>query len=167
MKYLKYLKYILKHKWYVFLECWKKDKTWLGIIHDWSKFLPSEFIPYANHFYGKGKDIKTGRDATGYYRAGDSDDNKFNFAWLLHQKRNKHHWQWWILPMDDGTEKIFPMLYRYRGEMVCDWKGAGRAQNSKCTIEEWYEKNKDKMRLASSTRTLLEYDIHDSYLKSK
>ncbi len=25
---------------------------WQGITHDWSKFLPSEWIPYAEYFYG-------------------------------------------------------------------------------------------------------------------
>ena len=156
MKYLKYLKYILKHKWYVFLECKREKLIWLGITHDLSKFLPSEFIPYANHFYGEGRDIKTGRDATGYYRAGDSGESEFDFAWLLHQKRNRHHWQYWILPMGDGTEKLFNMPYEYRVEMLCDWKGAGKAQNSNLTVLEWYEKNKDKMRLSSYTETMLE-----------
>jgi len=52
MKYLKYLKYILKHKWYVMIECFKNGLIWRGLMHDLSKFLPSEFIPYANFFYG-------------------------------------------------------------------------------------------------------------------
>jgi len=156
MKYLRYLKYVLKHRWYVFLECCKVGQYWLGIIHDLSKFLPSEFVPYAKHFYGKGRDIKTGRDATGYYRAGDSGEDDFDFAWLLHQKRNRHHWQYWILPMDDGIEKIFDMRDKYLVEMFCDWAGAGKAQKSKLSTKEWYEKNKGKMRLSLNTRIWLE-----------
>ena len=50
--YWKYLKAVLKHKWFVFIECRKLGIPWLGVIHDLSKFLPSEFIPYARYFYG-------------------------------------------------------------------------------------------------------------------
>lgn len=159
MKHIKYLKYVLRHRWFVFLECTKEDHFWLGLLHDWSKLLPSEFFPYAEHFYGKGKDITSGRDKTGYYRVGDSSDSKFNFAWLLHQKRNKHHWQWWILPMDDGTTKVFDMPVKYMIEMICDWRGAGRAQGNKTAVVEWYEKNKDKMTLSSSTRSWIEFEL--------
>ena len=32
--------------WYVFVECAKRGILWRGLIHDWSKILPSEFVPY-------------------------------------------------------------------------------------------------------------------------
>jgi len=51
-KYILYLKYIIRHKWYVGIECFKMGVYWRGITHDLSKFLPSEFIPYAKYFYG-------------------------------------------------------------------------------------------------------------------
>ena len=50
MKYLAYLKKLLLHKWFVFLECLKMGMPLVGLIHDWSKFLPDEFIPYARYF---------------------------------------------------------------------------------------------------------------------
>lgn len=94
MKYFRYLNYVIRHKWFVFLECCKLGIPYLGIIHDWSKVLPSEFIPYARYFYGeKGDNIKKSRDKTGYYKPYDTGNSLFDFAWLLHQKRNKHHWQ--------------------------------------------------------------------------
>ena len=168
MKYFKYLSYVIRHKWFVFIECCKLEEIWLGIIHDWSKFLPSEFIPYARHFYGEGshhkngshacKGIKTGRDETGYYKAGDTGDDLFDFAWLLHQKRNKHHWQWWILPEDDGGIKIFSMSDKYRQEMLADWRGAGRAQKTPDT-KVWYKKNGHKMKLSPRTRYWVEGNI--------
>lgn len=55
IKYLKYLRYLLRHKWYVGIECFKRGLYWRGIIHDMSKFRPAEFIPYTNFFYGKGR----------------------------------------------------------------------------------------------------------------
>jgi len=156
LKYLKYLNYVLRHKYFVFIECAMFGMFWHGLLHDMSKFRPSEFIPYANHFYGGGRDIKSGRDKSGYYRAGDSGEDSFDLAWLLHQKRNKHHWQWWVLLMDDGTTKIFEIEEKYVWEMICDWRGAGKAQNSKLTTKEWYGINKYKMTLHDNTRLFIE-----------
>jgi len=161
-KYLRYLNYLIKHKWFVFLESCKEGIMWQGFIHDLSKFLPSEFFPYVEHFYG-GKDyndINKGRDETGYYKPTDTGDKDFDFAWLLHQKRNKHHWQWWILPEDEGGLKILEMPLKYRKEMLCDWLGAAKAQGHKDNRKEWYNKNKDKMQLGPETERWIEQKIH-------
>lgn len=136
--YIKYLDYVLRHKWYVFKECCVQRLYWRGLVHDLSKFLPSEFIPYAKHFYGgEHEDISKGRK-DGYYKPTDTGDTAFDFAWLLHQKRNRHHWQCWVLPEDEGGMKILNMDGRCIDEMVCDWRSAGRAQHSPLTIGEWY-----------------------------
>jgi len=153
--YLKYLWYVLRHKWYVMIECFKVGLIWRGLVHDNSKFLPDEFFPYAKHFYGNKDGIKTGRNKTGYYKPYDTGDKAFDFAWLLHQKRNKHHWQWWILPRDEDGVMIMEIPKKYILEMVCDWKGAGKAQGTPNTIA-WYEKNKDKMQLHPDTRMYVE-----------
>jgi hypothetical protein len=165
--YLKYLKYLLKHKYYVAIECFKCGLIWRGLMHDFSKFYPSEFINYARFFYGKkGSDIKKGRDKTGYYKPTDTGDKNFDFAWLLHQKRNRHHWQWWILPEDEGGTKIFQIEEPYLTEMICDWVGAGKAQghfsppNDKyLEVRKWYKKNGDKMQLDDRTRGQIEFKI--------
>jgi len=163
-KYLKYLNYVLRHKYYVFIECAKERILWRGLVHDLSKFLPSEFFPYANYFYGEeGSDIRKGRDETGYYNADNTGDEKFDYAWLLHQKRNKHHWQYWVLPMDNGGFKILEMPLKYRKEMLCDWKGAGRAQGTPNT-RKWYEKNQFRMQLGSKTREWIETELESDYL---
>ena len=98
MKYLKYLEYLMKHKWYVMRECFKFGLYWQGITHDLSKFLPNEFFPYVNHFFGKQKrHVKKKQDATGYFKPAGTGEREFDLARLRHQKRNPHHWQWWIL----------------------------------------------------------------------
>jgi len=48
----KYAWYIIRHKWFVFLECGKRGLVWRGITHDLSKLRPSEWAPYADYFYG-------------------------------------------------------------------------------------------------------------------
>jgi len=71
-KYKQYLSYLIRHKWFVMLECFKEGLYWQGIIHDLSKFLPSKLFPYANFFYNKKV-----RDKTGYYKP---TDINFNFS---------------------------------------------------------------------------------------
>lgn len=146
--YLKYLKYLLRHKWFVMLECFKHGMIWQGIVHDWSKFLPDEMIPYAKFFYGGDKR----KDA--FYTPSQG-TNDFNIAWLKHQHRNPHHWQHWVLQEDDGDKFPLPMPRKYVFEMVCDWRGAGKASGNPDTPA-WYLRNKNRMILHSSTRTLAE-----------
>lgn len=210
----KYLSYVIRHKWYVYLACCERGIWWLGLIHDLSKFRWSEFMPYARHFYGKKVVFKvpidTGKhivgyfkakevekncyncahvvgsqceptyssigngeqapdcpdykfseesDSTGYYKPTDTGDPAFDFAWLLHQKRNKHHWQWWILPQDQGGNKVLPMPTKYRMEMLCDWLGANKAQGHAGTMEsllEWWKENESKIQLHEETRLWIE-----------
>jgi hypothetical protein len=144
--YIKYLWYIIRHKWFVFIECCKYGLVWRGIVHDMSKLRPSEFIPYAKYFYGEW-DI--------YTKAYIND--AFDKAWLLHQHRNPHHWQYWVLREDDGGTKTVPIPMKYIKEMVADWRGAGRAINGKeSNVYEWYDKNKSKMVIWHHTRHRIE-----------
>lgn len=157
-KHLLYLRYVLRHKWFVFLACLQYGLIWRGIKHDWHKFLPSEWFPYVNFFYGKGGKPVQRRDSTGYYKPTDTGDDAFDFAWLLHQKRADHHWQWWVLPEDDGGVKVLRMSDAAMKEMLCDWRGAGRAQGKPNTWE-WYEANKGKMQLHPEVRAWIEEEL--------
>lgn len=169
VKYWKYLKYVLRHKWYVMIECFKEGMIWRGIIHDMSKFLPSEFKPYANFFYGKNADkiALERQNNKGYYKPTDTGDSAFDFAWLLHQKRNRHHWQWWLLPEDEVGTKVLVMPAAYSKEMLCDWLGAGKAQGSKTSVIEWYETNKHKMQLHLYTRVYIENRLKETKFSKK
>ncbi len=157
-RYLVYLWYIILHKWYVFLQCCKFGIPWLGLVHDWSKFLPSEFVPYARYFYNSDGTPKQRRDDTGYYKPTDTGDGVFDFAWLLHQKRNRHHWQWWVLPEDCGDIKVLQMQKKYRLEMLADWIGAGQVQCTPDTAK-WYHRNKGKLVLHELTREWVENEL--------
>jgi hypothetical protein len=153
-----YLKYVLRHKWFVFTECAKRGLIWRGVVHDLSKFLPSEFVPYAMHFHGN---IRTGRDKTGYYKPSDTGDPEFDKAWFFHQKRNSHHWQYWIFPDDANSERalvVLEMPMEDRIEMVCDWRGAGRAQGTPDVLA-WYKKNRGKLILGPATRYWVDREV--------
>jgi hypothetical protein len=145
-KYLKYLNYLIKHKWYVMIECFTFGLIYQGIMHDISKFRPKEFFSYAEYFYGKGK-------------------NKldFNYAWLHHQKKNKHHWQYWMLQEDSGKIVLLEMPFKYVIEMLCDWRSAGIVKTGKKSsendrydeVKKWFRKNERKIKIHPKTKEVI------------
>ena len=145
-RYISYFRYVIRHKWFVKMACdiLKIDSPRVWALHDLSKFRPSEFIPYARCFYNS--------DGTGRYEP----DDWFQHAWNHHQKRNRHHWQYWVLINDSGKQEALEMPQRYVEEMVADWAGAGRAITGKWEVAEWYEKNHHKMVLHENTRKKVE-----------
>lgn len=140
-----YLKYVIRHKWFVYVAGRNLSVSWWRLIkHDWHKFLPSEWLPYARTFYAP--------DGTGQYK----ESGEFAYAWNLHQKRADHHWQHWMVTWDRGTLECLPMSKQAILEMVADWYGAGRAITGKWEADQWYHKNKEKIQLHSDTRRLVE-----------
>jgi hypothetical protein len=146
-----YLKYILRNKWFVLLACADCGVPfWRALMHDWHKFLPSEWFPYLNTFYAA--------DGSSQYQ----ETTEFAEAWRKHQHRGKHHWQHWLLTWDRGVTEPLLMPEVYVREMVADWWGAGRAIFGKWDAPGWYEKNKDKMLLAPETRDLVEVLLQET-----
>lgn len=150
---IKYFIYLIRHKYYVGIQCFKHGLYWRGIKHDWTKFLPCEWIPYAQSFYGKYK----------YNERPDELVEQFDRAWLHHQHANSHHWQHWVLREDSGVTKILKMPRNDALEMYCDWVGAGQAITGKKDVKEWYEKNKEKIMLHPDTRWFVEWLIYIDY----
>lgn len=159
LAYLLYTQSLLRHIRNVRRMCWHNGLYWQGLVHDWSKWRRKEFVPYAMHFYGRHQQK---RDKTGYYKPTDTGDAAFDLAWLHHQKLNPHHWQWWVLPEDQGGVKVLEMPERYVKEMICDWWGASTAYGYKGQNHDWYEANKHKMQLHPNTRAYVEKAIRNS-----
>lgn len=156
--YLKYLRYVIRHKWFVFVECCKVGMPWRGLVHDLSKFRLSEFVPYARYFYGDYPEwarMQSGRKETYFGLTKESVADAFDKAWLLHQHRNPHHWQFWVLQNDNDGRYPLRMPWVYVFEMVCDWKGCGRALGKPDTLA-WYVQNRDDMVLNIYTRDHVE-----------
>lgn len=160
-KHFKYLKYLLKHKFYVTRECFRQGIYWRGLVHDLSKFSFLEWNAYVNYFYGEyqpydsfSSGCKSEFDCWSISKEGVQ--SQFDYAWLNHQNKNKHHYQYWILINDDNTATALDMPYEYILEMICDWIGAGLAITGKREYKTWYENNKDKMILSDNTRITVE-----------
>lgn len=148
-----YFRYVLTHKWHVFWACLEYGvPLWIAILHDWDKFLPSEWFPYARTFYNK--------DGSKTYQ----EHPAFTVAWNQHQKINKHHWQYWYITWDRGESEALPMPDVYRREMLADWIGAGKALGKPNTWE-WYEANKDKMKLHPDSRAWVEEQLTNMKLQ--
>ena len=79
-------------------------------------------------------------------------------AWLKHQHRNPHHWQYYLLQEDDGEKFPVKIPDKYVKEMLCDWEGAGRAAGHK-DVARWYTINKHKMILHPETRNFVEQEL--------
>ncbi|NBC72535.1 hypothetical protein GT003_26355 [Paenibacillus sacheonensis] len=106
----RYFLYVADHKLNVLVECWREGLYLQGIVHDLSKFHPEEFVPYALKFYADRKDEQT--------------ELRWQYAWLRHQNRNKHHWEHWVV--NKQTREALPMPRKYIIEMVCDWRSFSR-----------------------------------------
>lgn len=144
-----YFKYVIRHKWFVVLAGWKlRASPWRILVHDLSKFLPSEWVAYARTFYAP-----NGRKQ---YQPGEA----FDRAWLAHQHRNKHHWQYWMLKEDSGAVKLLDMPGVYIDEMIADWAGAGRAISGRWEVAEWYARNQEKILLSDVTRAQVELTLN-------
>lgn len=146
--YLRYLGNLLLHKWFVFLECCKAGIPIRGLLHDLSKFLPSEFGPYARHF-GRSEVQRAETTAEEEARI----QAEFKLAWNAHQNRNKHHWENWVLIGEDEDELLEMNTWAFV-ELVCDWRGYGR-QHGK-SAEEYYALVRNDLKLAPLTRELLD-----------
>lgn len=155
------MKYLIAHKFWVMYYCFKEGMFWRGIMHDMNKFMPRSIRAYARYFYLKNGQGKFVRDKSGYYDASQTGDDDFDLAWLQHQHTNKHHWQYWCMARDDGTFRCLDMPHVYIREMLCDWRGAGRAQGTNPTggwtgVYYYYIKNHDKMYFTDYSRVKLE-----------
>ena len=151
LKHLSGLRYILSHKYYMFLECIKVGLFLESIIHDWNKFLPKQWFPYIEHFHGGNTTIKG--DA---YDPSKDKDVAFKLAWADHIHRNDHHWQHYVVFGRDLKLEALPMPLKNIKKMVCDWKAASKAQKNHKTVKEWYLENIDYLILHPETRGVVE-----------
>lgn len=153
-KHLKYLSYVIRHKWFVFQQGRHLGvPLWQLITHDWQKFTPEEWTPYVLSFYGAWK----------YKERPEWLVAAFNSAWLHHQHYGPHHWQHWVLREDSGNTIALEMPEKFVREMVADWAGAGRAITGKIEIGTWYSNNREKMVLHPNTRQLVEIYLSGFY----
>lgn len=130
---------ICKHKYYVGKYCFKFGLYRQGIMHDLSKFSPTEFITSVKYYQGNRSPIEAEKEEKGY-----------SMAWAHHHNKNKHHWQYWLDHDNNQSPTPMKIPYNYVIEAVCDWIGANRAYlGDKSNPEEVYKHYKTRIRVSN------------------
>ena len=152
----KHFKTITYHKYLVMQGCFKVGLYKQGLLHDLSKYTPTEFLVGARYYQGDRSPNNAEREAIGY-----------SSSWLHHKGRNKHHYEYWI---DYSTKGIpggmapAPMPNKYIVEMLMDRIAAckvyhGEDYTTKAPLA-YYELGKDIAPLHKVTRRKLEFLLH-------
>lgn len=111
---------ITTHKLLVMKYCFKLGLYRQGLLHDMSKYTPSEFLRGVKYYQGTQSPNNAERKVKGYSE-----------AWLHHKGRNKHHFEYWIdySGNPEAPLKCAPMPTNYFLEMFCDRLAASRIYN--------------------------------------
>lgn len=155
MKAWKHLKTINHHKMLVMKGCFRVGLYKQGLLHDLSKYSPTEFLVGCKYFQGNLSPNNMERYEKGYSQ-----------AWLHHKGRNKHHLEYWI-DYGVGEEKGITgmkMPLKYVVEMFIDRVSASKNyQKEKYTDRsalEYYEYGKNHHIIHEDSRELLEKLLH-------
>ena len=135
--------------------CFKLGLYRQGMMHDLSKYSPSEFIPGVKYY----------QDGHRSPNNAQREDEGVSKAWLHHKGRNKHHLEYWIDYAADGSGMCgMKMPIQYVIEMFCDRIAASQNYNRDNYDDSfplaYYEKNKDHYPLHPDARALLEKLLH-------
>lgn len=164
---------INRHKFLVTRYCFRVGLYKQGILHDLSKYSPTEFLVGCKYYQGTRSPNNAEREATGY-----------SLAWLHHKGRNKHHYEYW-LDYAIGQEGIVGMKMPlcYVVEMFLDRVAASKNYNKETYRDDYplkyFEKgaarlgpmvHEDTMALLRSLLEMLARDGEDktlSYIKNE
>ena len=148
----KHFKTITYHKYLVAKGCFGVGLYKQGLLHDLSKYSPSEFWVGVKYFQGDRSPNNAEREDIGY-----------SSAWLHHKGRNKHHYEYWIdYNSRAKAEDIMipvPMPNKYIAEMVMDRIAASKVYMGKNYTDasplEYYYRGTDRAPIHEETRKVL------------
>ncbi|MDE6519981.1 MAG: catalase [Ruminococcus sp.] len=149
--FLGHLKTITAHRHMVMIHCFKAGIIKNGLLHDLSKYSPTEFIPGVIYFQGNRSPNEREREVNGY-----------SMAWIHHKGRNKHHFEYWTdYSTKTGTLDPVKMPDKYIFEMFCDRVAASKIYkkdeyNDRCPLE-YFLKAKKKREIETVTAKKLEF----------
>lgn len=147
-----HFKTISYHKYLVAKGCFQVGLYRQGILHDLSKYSPSEFMVGMRYYQGNRSPNNAEREDIGY-----------SGAWLHHKGRNKHHYEYWIdyaVHEEAGAMTPVPMPDRYIAEMIMDRIAASKVYQGKnytdASALEYYLLGKGKIPIHPKTADTLE-----------
>ncbi|MDY4516946.1 MAG: DUF5662 family protein [Hominisplanchenecus sp.] len=116
-----HFKTITKHKLLVMKGCFRVGLYKQGLLHDMSKYMPSEFLVGCRYYQGNRSPNNAERERYGY-----------SSAWLHHKGRNKHHFEYWVdysLEQNQVPMAGVQMPRKYVAEMLMDRIAASKVYN--------------------------------------
>ncbi len=147
-----HLKTVNRHRRLVRRYCFRLGLYRQGLIHDLSKYSPTEFWRSAKYYQGFRSPNDQERSETGV-----------SLSWLHHKGRNRHHFEYWIdyRIAPDGTVSMggCKMPKKYVAEMFCDRIAACRVyQGDKYTdasAYDYFQRTKGRFWIHEETSALL------------
>ena len=155
MKVWKHFKTITHHRILVCKGCFKIGLYWQGLMHDMSKYSPTEFKVGLKYYQGTRSPNNAEREDKGY-----------SSAWLHHKGRNEHHYEYWI----DYSSRVpggmlpVPMPRKYIAEMIMDRIAACKVYNgdnyTNTSALDYYKLGLDPAPMHDETRKWLEFFLN-------
>ena len=112
---------ITKHKILVMKGCFHIGLYRQGLLHDLSKYSPTEFLVGCRYYQGSRSPNNAELEVYGYSQ-----------AWLHHKGRNKHHFEYWTdytLEQNAVPMAGVKMPRKYVAEMLMDRIAASKVYN--------------------------------------
>lgn len=112
---------INSHRNRVIAHCFRAHIPWRGLMHDLSKYSPTEFFNGVKHYQGMRSPNEAERETKGY-----------SAAWMHHKGRNRHHFEYWVdyNPQTKRQEPVkMPVIFV--AEMFCDRVAASKTYMGK------------------------------------
>lgn len=149
----KHFKTITFHKYLVAKGCFRVGLYRQGLLHDLSKYSPTEFKVGVKYYQGTRSPNNAEREDIG-----------FSTAWLHHKGRNRHHYEYWLDYSNDpgkrGCVVPVPMPHRYVAEMIMDRIAASKVYKGKAYTDasplEYYRQGKAHELIHPQTAEALE-----------
>ena len=137
--------------------CFRLGMYKQGLLHDLSKYSPTEFLVGCKYYRGYMSPNNVERQEVGY-----------SSAWLHHKGRNKHHLEYWVDYAVSETEPGghkgmvgMKMPSKYVVEMLVDRISASKNYQGENYTDEspliYYEKGKGHYLIHPDTAALLEF----------
>lgn len=110
MHVLAHFKTITYHKYLVMKGCFAVGLYRQGLLHDMSKYSPTEFLVGAIYYQGDRSPNNAEREYRGY-----------SSSWLHHKGRNKHHYEYWVEIMPEVRQDTLQSLSGCPEDMWRKW----------------------------------------------
>ncbi len=130
--------------------CFKVGLYKQGLLHDLSKYMPSEFLQGCMYYQG----------GTRSPNNGEREDKGYSYAWLHHKGRNRHHFEFWMDYSLNARDERYPlqgvpMPRKYVAEMLMDRISASKNYNKESYTQheplQYFERGRGRFLLHPQT----------------